>query len=108
MPDLGLHFGGLLDGAKVSKPMSTGSAQRGLWKLMLKLPAMRGQLQLLNARSASMVNLCDAFDEATSTLDRLRKEPLKNAALIKEYEILCTDIEGEIIDLCINTRNSSA
>ena len=30
------------------KAMENASAQRGLWKLMLRLPALRGQLQILS------------------------------------------------------------
>lgn len=75
---------------------------------MLKLPAMRGQLQLLSARNANMVSLCGAFDEATIALDRLRTDPMRNAGLVIEYETLCSDIEGEIIDICLSAKNNSA
>ncbi|MRG57217.1 hypothetical protein GF108_16685 [Phyllobacterium sp. SYP-B3895] len=87
--------------------MSTASAQRGLWKLMLRLPAMRGQLQVLSARNTTLQSLCDAFDEASSTLDRLRRNGSKDLKLIAEYEMLCADIESEVIDICIATRGRS-
>jgi hypothetical protein len=84
--------------------MSTVSAQRGLWKLMLRLPAMRGQLQMLSARNSALLSLCDAFDEASSTLDRLRRNGSNDLKLIAEYDTLCSDIESEVIDLCISMR----
>jgi len=72
---------------------------------MLKLPAMRGQLQVLSARNNTLLSLCDAFDEASSTLERLRRNGSNDLKLIAEYEVLCSDIEGEVIDLCIATRS---
>ena len=71
---------------------------------MLKLPAMRGQLQMLSGRNTTLLSLCDAFDEASSTLDRLRRNGSSDLKLIAEYEMLCSDIEGEVIDICISAR----
>ena len=77
--------------------------RRGLIKLMLKMPALRGKLQLLSATNSDVLGLCGAFDDATSTLDRLRKENMPvNPAMIAEYESLCEDIEKEIIAICVN------
>lgn len=81
--------------------MSSGTAQKGLWKLMLKLPALRGQLQILSARNTSLLSLCDAFYDASSTLDSLRKDPKADSAIIHEYETLCSEIEGEVIEICL-------
>ncbi len=81
--------------------MSTGTAQKGLWKLMLKLPALRGQLQILSARNTSLLALCDAFHDASSTLDTLRRDPSVDNAIIREYETLCSEIEGEVIEICL-------
>lgn len=81
--------------------MSTGTAQKGLWKLMLKLPALRGQLQILSARNTSLLALCDAFYDASSTLDTLRRDPSVDNAIIREYETLCSEIEGEVIEICL-------
>jgi hypothetical protein len=76
--------------------------RRGLMKLMLRMPALRGKLQLLSAVNAELLGLCGAFDEASSTLERLRKENLPtNFAAISEYETLCEEIEAEIIEICI-------
>ncbi|WP_370637067.1 hypothetical protein [Phyllobacterium chamaecytisi] len=73
--------------------------------MMLKLPAMRGQLQMLSTRNSTLVSLCDAFDEASSTLDRLRRNGSSDDRLLVEYETLCSDIENEVIDICIAARS---
>jgi hypothetical protein len=76
--------------------------RRGLMKLMLKMPALRGKLQLLSAANAELLGLCGAFEEASSTLDRLRKENVPmSSATINEYETLCEEIEAEILEICI-------
>ena len=75
--------------------------RRGLAKLMLRMPALRGRLQILSATNAGVFSLCGAFEEATSTLDRLRKEKSRvERSVIREYETLCEDIEREIIEMC--------
>jgi hypothetical protein len=68
---------------------------------MLKMPALRGRLQILSATNAGMFSLCGAFDEASSTLERLRKEKSRvEPSVVREYETLCDDIEREIIEMC--------
>ncbi|KQV27305.1 hypothetical protein ASC96_16000 [Rhizobium sp. Root1204] len=84
--------------------MSTDTAQKGLWKLMLRLPALRGQLQILSVRNTSLLSLCDAFQDASSTLDSLRKYPNADSAIIREYEILCSEIESEVIEICLSEQ----
>lgn len=81
--------------------MPTDTAQKGLWKLMLRLPALRGQLQVLSVRNTSLLTLCDAFQDASSTLDSLRRDPTVDSAIIREYETLCSEIEGEVIEICL-------
>lgn len=81
-----------------------GSGERGLWRLMLKLPALRGKLQILAARNHSIINLFEAYEDASVTLQRLRTEPgEKNCPMVREYETICSEIETEIIDYCVNT-----
>lgn len=81
--------------------MEADQNRRGLVRLMLKMPALRGQLQLLSARSEEMRNLCGAFDDASSTLERLRRErDDRNADMIAEYEKICADIERDILMMC--------
>ncbi|WP_426130550.1 hypothetical protein [Pararhizobium sp. PWRC1-1] len=81
--------------------MPTDAAQKGLWKLMLKLPALRGQLQLLTVRNTSLLSLCAAFHDASSTLNSLRKDPNVESAIIRGYETLCSEIEGEVIEISL-------
>lgn len=81
-------------------------AQRGLWRLMLKLPALRGSLQILAQKSSALENLCEAYEDACTTLDRLRKRHgTSRDPLIEEYETICGEIESDVIQLCLH--NSS-
>ena len=57
------------------------TAQRGLWRLMLKLPALRGRLQILAARSRQFDDLFEAYEEASHALERFQREVLP---LLKE------------------------
>jgi hypothetical protein len=75
--------------------------RRGLMKLMLKMPALRGKLQVTSASNADMFSLCGAFEEASSMLDRLRRQGERaSPAVLREYESLCDEIQQEIIDIC--------
>ena len=75
--------------------------RRGLMKLMLRVPALRGKLQIVSASNAEMFSLCGAFEDASSTLDRLRRQGEQaNPAVVEEYESLCDEIEREIIEIC--------
>ncbi len=74
---------------------------KGLMKLMLKMPALRGRLQILSQRNPEVLNLCGAFEEASLTLDRLiRENKPSNRQQIEEYENVCREIEDEIISIC--------
>ena len=76
----------------------SGAAQRGLWRLMLKLPAMRGRLQLLAAKSSSLDDLFEAYEEASSTLERMAKDRAREECpLVEEYETVCSEIESDVI-----------
>jgi hypothetical protein len=82
-------------------PSETEHNRRGLVKLMLKMPALRGRLQILSATNPGVFGLCGAFEDASSTLERLRKEKSPaDRAVVHEYETLCAEIEEEIIELC--------
>jgi hypothetical protein len=75
--------------------------RRGLVKLMLKMPALRGRLQILSATNSAVFSLCGAYEEASATLERLRKEKSQvDRSVVIEYEDLCEDIEREIIEIC--------
>lgn len=85
-----------------SEGLPHGSAERGLWRLMLKLPALRGRLQILAARRESIINLFEAYEDASATLQRLRIAPgEQNRLLSLEYETICAEIETEVIDYCL-------
>lgn len=75
--------------------------RRGLIKLMLRLPALRGQLQILTASDAELLNLCGAYEEASATLEKLRARPTEFLQpQIDEYQTLCEEIENEILSIC--------
>lgn len=77
--------------------------RRGLLKLMLKMPALRGQLQVLSARDEGVLSLCGAFDDATDTLERLRlSDQEQHHLIILEYENICSEIEQDIIKICMS------
>ncbi|MDP9772250.1 UNVERIFIED_ORG: hypothetical protein QE434_001039 [Rhizobium sp. SORGH_AS 755] len=71
------------------------SARRGLWRLMLKLPALRGQLQIIAAQTTDLNELFEAYEMAASALERFRKE--EDRTRVREYETVCSAIEEDII-----------
>lgn len=84
-------------------PADVDYNQRGLIKLMLKMPALRGRLQVLSKRSPELMNLCGAFEEASETLERLiHDDEMLNIDKIKEYKNVCQEIENEVIYFCSN------
>lgn len=88
--------------------MPNEAKQRGLLKLMLKLPALRGQLQLLTAKNMPLASLCEAYDEASSMLDRQRRLDPQDTSMVSEYELICREIEEEVISICLaNADNKS-
>lgn len=83
-----------------------GAAKRGLWRLMLKLPALRGRLQLLEGRSEALSSLCEAFEDASTTLERLQLTPdEEHHALLEEYRTTCAEIENDVIRYCLETNS---
>ncbi|MCV9965234.1 hypothetical protein OIU34_25480 [Pararhizobium sp. BT-229] len=84
-----------------------GAGQRGLWRLMLKLPALRGRLQILAARTEALTSLCEAYEDASVVLQQLRSNPhTGNPAMVGEYEMICSEIEAEIIHYCLQPHPS--
>lgn len=63
---------------------------------------MRGRLQLVAARSSALDELFEAYDVASVALERFQKE--KNCPQVLEYEVVCTDIENELIEHLLNVR----
>ena len=76
--------------------------RKGLMKLMLTIPALRGEIQLLSVRNEDVFSLCGAYDDASLTLERLRKSG-EDRDVVLEYENICADIEREIIEICIDS-----
>lgn len=76
---------------------SRNPARQGLLKLMLRLPLRRGDLQRMWDNDASFIALCEAYHEATTTLERLQLHPVPaEAGLVDEYRALCLDLEQDV------------
>jgi hypothetical protein len=74
---------------------------------MLKLPSLRGRLQILAAKTEGIRNLCEAYEDASVTLQRLRAAPGDaNCAMVREYENICSEIETEIIEYCLQHKKN--
>lgn len=83
----------------------TETAQRGLWRLMLKLPAVRGRLQILATKSRSLDDLFEAYEEASLALERLIRQPGdEHCPMVLEYETICAEIESDIIQYVLEHR----
>lgn len=94
-----------MDASGASERMPAGANERGLWRLMLKLPAIRGQLQVLAPRRESLRGLCEAYEDASTMLERLRNKPGEDhCPLVKEYETVCAEIETDVIQYCLEHR----
>ncbi|MFU0507147.1 hypothetical protein [Pseudaminobacter sp. NGMCC 1.201702] len=79
-------------------PTDEEQAERGAKRLMLRLPALRRQIEVL-VSNGEICALCTAFEDATTTLDRLRKEKA-STVIIRDYEQICAEIECEVVALC--------
>ena len=88
-------------------PTEVDHNRAGLNKLMLKMPALRGQLQILSAQNPELYNLCGAFGDASATLERLRRNQTNpDSAVIADYENLCVELEQDIIRICLAKSRS--
>jgi hypothetical protein len=75
-----------------------GTARRGRLRLMLLLPALRKELEDLNILKQPLASLFEAYEDASVTLERLRREGrLEEAHLTSEYETICLEIEEDVI-----------
>ena len=79
---------------------------KGLLKLMIRLPALRSNLQILHAHEETLRDLCDAYDEATNTLACMRVDPQADIGIITDYEAVCGGIESEVVEFCAMRRRS--
>lgn len=80
---------------------------RGLIKLMVKLPVLRGELQIIFGHDPALRELSEAYNEATDMLSLLRGNPMSDKALLAEYEAVCGDIESDVLSICSNWRQTS-
>ncbi|MCA2406426.1 hypothetical protein [Rhizobium leguminosarum] len=77
------------------------AAHRGLLKLMLRLPSLRGELQLLWPSDPSFEALCEAYQDATATLERLVQRPGDGEdGLVEEYRGVCQALESDVVLRC--------
>lgn len=82
-------------------------AQRGLWRLLLKLPSIRGRLQIIAARSSHLNELFEAYEEANVALARFQRErDREDCPLIEEYEALCAEIENDVLRFVLDDKGS--
>ena len=84
---------------------SYDAAQTGLLKLMLKLPSVRGRLQILAGHSPPLLELCEAYGEATETLEKLERGlMIAQDGILEEYRATCAEIEADVIELCLSNH----
>ena len=94
---------GVMGQGEADERAPEGAARRGLWRLMLRLPALRGTLQLVAESADPLEGLCEAYEDASVTLDRLLREPGDaNCPMVKEYQTICNEIESEVIQYCLH------
>ena len=77
---------------------SSRTAQCGLRRLMLKLPAQRHLLQKLPASSSwpFFCNLLEDYDEACIASDNFRRDGA-DRFYIEEYETMVAELEADIV-----------
>ncbi|KXG87563.1 hypothetical protein [Agrobacterium bohemicum] len=84
---------------------SINRARRGLFKLMMRLPSRRDELRILWPQDDPFVALCEAYDDATDTLERLVVRPLPGEfGLVAEYQAVCRDLETDVEQRCRAAR----
>lgn len=84
--------------------MTRDAASKGLLRLMIRLPALRGELQIIHGHDDLLKELAEAYEDATQMLSRLRSNPGSERGLIREYESICSGIEEEIVSRCVALR----
>ena len=84
--------------------MTRDAASRGLLRLMIRLPALRGELQIIHGHDNLFRELAEAYEEAAQMLSSLYSNPMAERTLIREYESICSGIEDEVVTRCANLR----
>lgn len=73
------------------------TTEQGLARLMMRLPATRATIRAAAAGQSHLYELCGAYGEDCSILDHMRKDMLADPAIIVEYEIICAEIEANVL-----------
>jgi hypothetical protein len=84
--------------------MMKDPVSKGLLRLMVKLPAIRGELQIIYGRDELIRDLAEAYEDAIETLAGLQSNAISKHGMIREYEAICADIEEEIVRRCAALR----
>jgi hypothetical protein len=71
---------------------------------MVRLPALRSQLQILHAQDETLRDLCDAYDDATRTLNVLQNQRSTDRGIIADYEGAVLGIESQVLERCSSHR----
>lgn len=87
--------------AQEGGPILKGAAQKGLLKLMMKLPSVREQLQTIVRQRSTFSELLSAYGEATAMLERLERGRERDEAMILEYRTICAEIENDVMTQCL-------
>jgi hypothetical protein len=77
--------------------------ERGVRRRILKLPAIRNRLHSRAGQHDAVGDLCEAYGEASETLERLRRQPAMDPNsdyVVLEYELICGEIEEQIVERC--------
>lgn len=93
-----------MESGKEWRSIKLSKARLGLGKLMMKLPALRGEIQLLASQHETLEDLCEAYEEACEMLHTIRLSRQIDNNLLQEYDRICIDIESDVINYCINLK----
>jgi hypothetical protein len=85
-------------------PLAGHAAERGLARLMMRLPATRATIRAAAAEDPDLRELCGAYGEACTVLDRMRRDASADPAIVAEYEIICREIEAEVMQTLLGDR----
>lgn len=85
-------------------PIAGHAAEQGLARLMMRLPATRATIRAAAADDPDLHELCGAYGEACAVLDRMRRDASADPAIVSEYEIICEEIEAEVLQILLGDR----
>ncbi len=69
----------------------------GRARLCLVLPRHREQLR--SARNPTLYDLFESYALAAQTVDKLLKEQPRREQLVNEYQMICLDLQAEVVAL---------